>query len=156
MRTVLCTCMFSFKKDLKVVLHSKMRHCPGIKRQNRKMWNHKYRHASRWPAEQHSDQLPLPQERWSYIAAPGYFHCIYKQKRKKKNGKINEIFVYRSIRIDIMAFHLCCFFIFSVDLVVCVPFPFGVWGRMWNSIVSVPERCLFIYFIQQNHDQSKG
>ena len=27
---------------------------------------------------------------------------------------------------------------------VCVPFPLGVWGRMWNSIVSVPDHCLFI------------
>ena len=25
---------------------------------------------------------------------------------------------------------------------VCIPFPLGVWGRMWNSIVSVQERCL--------------
>ena len=25
-----------------------------------------------------------------------------------------------------------------VVLIVCVPFPFGVWGRMWNSIASVP------------------
>ena len=30
-------------------------------------------------------------------------------------------------------------------LVVRVPFPFGVWGRMWNTIVSVPDHCLFIY-----------
>ena len=26
------------------------------------------------------------------------------------------------------------------------PFPIGVWGRVWNSIVSVPDHCLFIYF----------
>ena len=26
-------------------------------------------------------------------------------------------------------------------------FPFGVWGRMWNLIVSVPDHCLFIYFL---------
>ena len=43
-----------------------------------------------------------------------------------------------------LAFHLCYFY-FSV-LVVCVPFPFGVWGRVWNSIVSVPDHCLFTYF----------
>ena len=30
-------------------------------------------------------------------------------------------------------------------ILLCVPFPFGVWGRMWNSIVSVPDQCLFIY-----------
>ena len=43
-----------------------------------------------------------------------------------------------------LAFHLCCFlfvFYFSAVLIVGVPFPFGVKGRMWNSILSVP----FIY-----------
>ena len=29
-------------------------------------------------------------------------------------------------------------------LIICVPFLFGVWGRMWNSIVAVPDHCLFI------------
>ena len=29
-------------------------------------------------------------------------------------------------------------------LIVCAPFPFGVWGRMMNSIVSVPDHCLFV------------
>ena len=29
-------------------------------------------------------------------------------------------------------------------LIVYVLFPFGVWDRMWNSIVSVPDNCLFI------------
>ena len=28
------------------------------------------------------------------------------------------------------------------SLIVCVPFPFGVRGRMWNQIVSVPDYCL--------------
>ena len=45
-----------------------------------------------------------------------------------------------------LAFHLCCFFYFSVVLIVGVPFPFGVYGRMWNSTVSVPDYCLFIYY----------
>ena len=44
-----------------------------------------------------------------------------------------------------LAFHLCCFN-FSAVLVVRVPVPFGVWGRMWNSIVSFPDHCLFIFF----------
>ena len=44
----------------------------------------------------------------------------------------------------------CVVFIFSAILVVRVPFPFGVWGRMWNSIVSVPDHCLFIYFAYQS------
>ena len=39
---------------------------------------------------------------------------------------------------------------FTAVLVVRVPFPFGVWGRVWNSIVSVPDHCLFIYFSTQN------
>ena len=30
-------------------------------------------------------------------------------------------------------------------LIVCVIFPFGVWDRMWNSIGSVHDHCLFIY-----------
>ena len=33
---------------------------------------------------------------------------------------------------------------------VRVPFPFGVWDRVWNSIVSVPDHCLFIYFRYSN------
>ena len=42
-----------------------------------------------------------------------------------------------------LAFHLCCFN-FSAVLVVRDPFPFGVLGRMWNSIVSVLVQCLFL------------
>ena len=30
--------------------------------------------------------------------------------------------------------------------IVCVTFPFGVCGRMWNAIVSVPDHFRFIYF----------
>ena len=44
-----------------------------------------------------------------------------------------------------LAFHLCCFY-FSAILVVRVPLPFGDWGRVWNSIVSIPDHCLFISF----------
>ena len=29
--------------------------------------------------------------------------------------------------------------------VVCVPFLLSVWGWMWNSIVSVPDQCLFTH-----------
>ena len=43
-----------------------------------------------------------------------------------------------------LAFHFCCFY-FSAVIIISVPFPFGVWGRMWNSIVSVPDHCLFMY-----------
>ena len=41
-----------------------------------------------------------------------------------------------------LAFHLWCFN-FSAVLVVRVPFPFGVWGRVWNSIY----RFLIIAFL---------
>ena len=37
------------------------------------------------------------------------------------------------------------FYLYAV-LIVCVRFPFGDRGWMWNSIVSVPDHCLFIYF----------
>ena len=40
-------------------------------------------------------------------------------------------------RADLLAFLLCCFTLCSVFVVVCLPVPFGVWGTMWNSIVSV-------------------
>ena len=36
---------------------------------------------------------------------------------------------------------------FGSDFGVCVPFPFGVLGMNWNSIASVPDRYLFIYYI---------
>ena len=42
----------------------------------------------------------------------------------------------------------CVVFIFSTVLVVRIPFPFCVLGRVWNSIVSVPDHCLFIYFTE--------
>ena len=41
----------------------------------------------------------------------------------------------------------CVVFIVSAVLVVRVPFVFGMWGRVWNSTVSVPDHCLFIYFV---------
>ena len=49
-----------------------------------------------------------------------------------------------------LAFRLCCFY-FSDVLVVDVPFPFCVKGGFWNSIVSVPDHCLFIYFELNSH-----
>ena len=49
-----------------------------------------------------------------------------------------------------MAFHLCCFYSSAV-LIVGVPFPFGVTGRMWNSIVSVPDHSLCFFFLIETH-----
>ena len=37
-----------------------------------------------------------------------------------------------------------------------VPFPFGVLDNMWHSIVSVPDRCLFILFAAQLVTLYKG
>ena len=48
-----------------------------------------------------------------------------------------------------LAFNLCSFN-FSAVLVAFVPFPFGVWGRMWNSILSVPDHCHF-YLLYSLH-----
>ena len=39
----------------------------------------------------------------------------------------------------------CAVLLCSV-LILCFSFPFGVWGRMWNSFVSVPDHCLHVYF----------
>ena len=44
-----------------------------------------------------------------------------------------------------LAFHLCRFYS-SVVLVIRAPFPFGVWGCVWNSTISVPDHCPFTYF----------
>ena len=37
----------------------------------------------------------------------------------------------------------CVVLLYDV-LIVCVPYLYGVWGRTWNSIVWVPDHCLFI------------
>ena len=37
----------------------------------------------------------------------------------------------------------CVVFIFSAVLVVHVSFWFGVWSWVWNSVISVPDHCLF-------------
>ena len=47
----------------------------------------------------------------------------------------------------------CAVLLYAV-LIVCVPFPFGVWGRMWNSIVSVPNHGLFILFPIKKKDSA--
>ena len=38
-----------------------------------------------------------------------------------------------------------CTVLLYVVLTVCVLFPYGVWGRLWNSNVSVPAHCLLIH-----------
>ena len=36
-------------------------------------------------------------------------------------------------------------------LIICVPFPFGVWDMTWNSIVSVPDHCLSFILLTLQH-----
>ena len=55
---------------------------------------------------------------------------------------------------EILSRQIFTVLILNAALVVLVPLPFGVWGGMWNSIVSAPDHCLFVYFLQsiQAHD----
>ena len=46
----------------------------------------------------------------------------------------------------------CCFY-FVLSRLCVFPFPLGVWGSMWNSMVSVPDLCLFIYFTCVSEEQ---
>ena len=36
--------------------------------------------------------------------------------------------------------------LFYAEFIVCVPFPFGVWERMRNWIVSLPDYCLHLLY----------
>ena len=38
----------------------------------------------------------------------------------------------------------------------CVTFPYGVLGRVWNLIVSIPELCLLPYFVGMQGLYKKG
>ena len=51
-------------------------------------------------------------------------------------------------RADRLAFR-ACFILYAVST-VCVLFPHGVWGRMWNLIVSDPDHCLFIFCLEKS------
>ena len=50
-------------------------------------------------------------------------------------------------RSTLLAYSTCVAYFFGAVLLVSVPFPFGVCGGQWNSIVSVPGHCLSFYFI---------
>ena len=47
----------------------------------------------------------------------------------------------------------CYVLYFSAVLIVGATFPFGYSDRMWNSIVSVPDHCIFIYFTSLCNNQ---
>ena len=55
-------------------------------------------------------------------------------------------------QLNVHASDIFVLFLFHVVLIVCVPFPYGVCGRMWNSIVSVLDRCIFIY-LEDEHER---
>ena len=45
--------------------------------------------------------------------------------------------------------------VLNAGLVVLVPLPFDVWGGTWNSIVSDPDHCLFVYFSQSTQAEGR-
>ena len=53
---------------------------------------------------------------------------------------------YNLARAALSGFPLYCGMLDAV-LGVCAPFPFGDLARMWNSIVSILEHSIFIYFV---------
>ena len=58
-------------------------------------------------------------------------------------------------RADILGIRLGCFFLYAV-LIISIPFPYGVWGRMWNSIVSVPDHYLLSTITQGQPNQGNS
>ena len=50
-----------------------------------------------------------------------------------------------SARKELSSWLSACAVLLCAVLIVCVPFPFAVWDRMWNSIVSVSDHYLFVY-----------
>ena len=54
---------------------------------------------------------------------------------------------------EILSRQLFTVLILNAVLVVLVPF--GVWGRMWNSVVSAPDHCHLVYFSQLTHAQGR-
>ena len=47
------------------------------------------------------------------------------------------------------------FTVLILNVVLVVLVPFGVGGGMWNSIVSAPDHCLFVYFSQSTQAQGR-
>ena len=47
------------------------------------------------------------------------------------------------------------FTVLILNAVLVVLVPFGVWGGIWNSIVSAPDHCLFVYFSQSTQAQGR-
>ena len=47
------------------------------------------------------------------------------------------------------------FIVLVLNAVLVVLVPFGVWGGMWNSIISAPDHCLFDYFSHSTEAQGR-
>ena len=62
-------------------------------------------------------------------------------------GRFTYMFqIQATPRIYYRNYDLCCFY-FGAVLIVGVPFPTGVKDRIWNSIVSVSDLCLFYFML---------
>ena len=59
--------------------------------------------------------------------------------------KITAMFFRWSNFSELSSLLSTCAALLYASLTVIVPFPFGVWGRMWNSTGSVPDHDHFIY-----------
>ena len=51
------------------------------------------------------------------------------------------------------SFGILCVFRKRLSIFVCLSFPFGFEGGMWDLIILIPDHCLSIYFIESVHDQ---
>ena len=47
------------------------------------------------------------------------------------------------------------FTVLILNAVLVVLVPFDVWGGIWDSIVSAPDHCLFVYFSQSTQAQGR-
>ena len=94
----------------------------------------------------HVDTMTQLRMRVGCIIFPGMGHRRGQYAFLMSKSRMVDICLERA---DFLAFRLCCF-TYAV-LIFCVPFPYAVWGRKWNSIVSVPDHCLFIFFSTVNY-----
>ena len=78
-----------------------------------------------------------------------------KNQIQTENRGTMEIKINNNISLSVWKVLSCwlsawAFLLYSV-LTVCVPFLYGVGGRKWNSILSIPDHCLFIYLTVSGH-----
>ena len=69
------------------------------------------------------------------------FHYLVQAIKKSKFLYLNLIFSNKCV-LNIILYILCVMFSF-----VFVTFSYGVSGKVWHLIVSIPDLCLLLYFI---------